>query len=453
MKEVKGTTRVLGLIGNPVEHSISPLIHNTLASLNEDDYVYTTFKVEKNGVADAIRGAYALNVLGLNVTVPYKSEVIDYLTSIDPLAKAIGAVNTLVRTDDGFKGYNTDILGLERELMDEGITLSNRTCIILGAGGAARAIAFLCASRNAKKVYVLNRTINKAESIKEAVNSYFKKDLVKALKLSDYTKIDEDDCICIQCSSVGLYPNVEDVIISDEAFYKKLEVGVDIIYNPANTAFMKACNRAGVKSYNGLKMLLYQAICAYELWSGSQISQSSSQYIYEKMQANMAGNIILIGFMGSGKTTFGKWISKNKNMDFIDTDELIEEKEHRTINEIFEKDGEKYFRDLETSTIKELSKSLNNTVISVGGGLAVKEENVRILKSMGKIVYLETSKAELMKRLANDTNRPLLKGSNLSDKIDDLMARREDIYRNAATVIVNTNDGNMDRMYKEIERW
>jgi shikimate dehydrogenase len=100
MKEVKGTTRVLGLIGNPVEHSISPLIHNTLASLNEDDYVYTTFKVEKNGVADAIRGAYALNVLGLNVTVPYKSEVIDYLTSIDPLAKAIGAVNTLVRTDD-----------------------------------------------------------------------------------------------------------------------------------------------------------------------------------------------------------------------------------------------------------------------------------------------------------------------------------------------------------------
>ncbi|EKC54658.1 shikimate 5-dehydrogenase, partial [human gut metagenome] len=123
--DIKGTTRVCGLIGNPVGHSVSPAIHNNLAQLTGKDMVYTTFKVEKGDVASAVRGAYSLNILGLNVTVPHKSEVIDSLVDIDPLAKAIGAVNTLVRVDGGFKGYNTDILGLARELEDEGIELAD----------------------------------------------------------------------------------------------------------------------------------------------------------------------------------------------------------------------------------------------------------------------------------------------------------------------------------------
>lgn len=171
--DIKGTTRVCGLIGNPVGHSVSPAIHNNLARLTGKDMVYTTFKVEKGDVASAVRGAYSLNILGLNVTVPHKSEVIDSLVDIDPLAKAIGAVNTLVRVDGGFKGYNTDILGLARELEDEGIELADSKVIILGAGGAARAITFLCSSKNAQCVYLLNRTVDKAEAIAQAVNAHF----------------------------------------------------------------------------------------------------------------------------------------------------------------------------------------------------------------------------------------------------------------------------------------
>lgn len=171
--DIKGTTRVCGLIGNPVGHSVSPAIHNNLARLTGKDMVYTTFKVEKGDVEAAVRGAYSLNILGLNVTVPHKSAVIDSLVDIDPLAKAIGAVNTLVRVDGGFKGYNTDILGLARELEDEGIELENSKVIILGAGGAARAITFLCSSKNAQCVYLLNRTVDKAEAIAQAVNAHF----------------------------------------------------------------------------------------------------------------------------------------------------------------------------------------------------------------------------------------------------------------------------------------
>ena len=128
MGEIKGTTRVCGLIGNPVGHSISPVIHNTLADLCGIDMVYTTFKVEKGAVDTAVKGAYALDILGLNVTVPHKQEVIGTLESVDPLAEAIGAVNTLVRTEHGYKGYNTDILGLERELEEEQVELKEQSC-------------------------------------------------------------------------------------------------------------------------------------------------------------------------------------------------------------------------------------------------------------------------------------------------------------------------------------
>lgn len=193
--DIKGTTRVCGLIGNPVGHSVSPAIHNNLAQLTGKDMVYTTFKVEKGDVASAVRGAYSLNILGLNVTVPHKSEVIDSLVDIDPLAKAIGAVNTLVRVDGGFKGYNTDILGLARELEDEEIELADSKVIILGAGGAARAITFLCSSKGAKKIYLLNRSVDKAQDIAHAVNTHFYNEKVIPMNIADYADIPGDDYI------------------------------------------------------------------------------------------------------------------------------------------------------------------------------------------------------------------------------------------------------------------
>ena len=287
MIDINGTTRVCGLIGNPVGHSISPVIHNSLAQLMDMNMVYTTFKVEKGDVVTAVNGAYALNILGLNVTVPHKQVVMESLVDIDPLAKAIGAVNTLVRTDKGYKGYNTDILGLERELIDEGVVLLGSRCVILGAGGAARAIAFLCAKSGAKEIYVLNRTKEKAYDIAKAVNDYFGKECIKPMLRSEYDKLEADDYVVIQTTSVGLYPNVDDVVIDDEAFYKKVKVGVDIIYNPSETRFMKMCKNAGKPACNGLKMLLYQGVAAYELWNDVSVTKEQADKVYNKMKEEL----------------------------------------------------------------------------------------------------------------------------------------------------------------------
>ena len=287
MIDINGTTRVCGLIGNPVGHSISPVIHNSLARLMDMNMVYTTFKVEKGDVVTAVNGAYALNILGLNVTVPHKQAVMESLVDIDPLAKAIGAVNTLVRTDKGYKGYNTDILGLERELIDEGVVLLGSRCVILGAGGAARAIAFLCAKSGAKEIYMLNRTKEKAYDIAKAVNDYFGKECIKPMLISAYDKLEADDYVVIQTTSVGLYPNVDDVVIDDEAFYKKVKVGVDIIYNPSETRFMKMCKNAGKPACNGLKMLLYQGVAAYELWNDVSVTKEQADKVYNKMKEEL----------------------------------------------------------------------------------------------------------------------------------------------------------------------
>ena len=266
--DINGTTRVCGLIGNPVAHSISPVIHNRLARLRGDNLVYATFKVEAGNVAAAVKGAYALDILGLNVTVPHKQAVIDELVDIDELAAAIGAVNTLVRAEGGFKGYNTDILGLDRELSDVGISLEDKCVVIIGAGGAARAIAFLCAGKKASEIYIMNRTLEKAQNIADAVNEYAKKDIAKAAGISECGSFDKKDYIVIQTTSVGLHPHDDETAVTADEFYENAAAGVE----PA---------------YNGLKMLLYQGVAAYELWNDCKISSDMADIIYEDMKKEL----------------------------------------------------------------------------------------------------------------------------------------------------------------------
>lgn len=283
---INGKTRTCGLIGNPVEHTLSPMIHNTIASDLGHDMVYVPFLVEHGKIEDAVKGAYALNILGLNVTVPYKSDVIPCLSEIDKLAENIGAVNTLVRTQSGYKGYNTDMEGLYRAMTCEDIQIAGEQIVLLGAGGAARAVAYLCASKGAEKVYMLNRTIEKAQSVAEEVNRVMGKEIVIPMLLQDYTRLPEGKYLAIQGTSVGLSPNDDDVVIADEAFYQKIHTGYDLIYSPWETMFMKKVKAAGGKAYNGLKMLLYQGIIAYELWNNVQISDDESDRVYEVLKSH-----------------------------------------------------------------------------------------------------------------------------------------------------------------------
>ena len=284
---IDGYTRTCGLIGNPVEHTLSPLIHNTLAKKLSHNLVYVPFHVDEGKIQAAVEGAYALNLLGLNVTVPYKSQVMEGLIQIDELAEKIGAVNTLVRMEGGFKGYNTDMPGLYRAMSSEGIQIEGQEIILLGAGGAARAVAFLCASKNASKVYLLNRSIEKAQAVAGEVNAKTGKNVIHPMALSDYHQLPDRKFLAIQATSVGLYPDTERAVIEDEAFYQKIHTGYDLIYKPFHTRFMQLVKEQGGKAYHGLKMLLYQGIIAYELWNDVAVPEEMAAEVYEVLKEKM----------------------------------------------------------------------------------------------------------------------------------------------------------------------
>ena len=286
--KINGYTRTCGLIGNPVEHTMSPAIHNTLAEAMGENMVYVPFRVPENSVKEAVEGARALNLLGCNVTVPYKSAVLPYLTEIDSLAEKIGAVNTLVRTDNGFKGYNTDMPGLYRAMCEDGVKLTGEKVLILGAGGVARAVAMLLADKGAEKVYMLNRTVEKAEQVVNEVNAIAGRSFAEAMVLDDYRRLPGDrQYLCIQATNVGMFPKTEEAVIEDADFYQKVHTGYDLIFNPAKTRFMELTQAAGGRAYNGLKMLLWQGIIAFELWTDKKVGAELAEKAYSAMKQAM----------------------------------------------------------------------------------------------------------------------------------------------------------------------
>ena len=285
--QIDGYTRTCGLIGNPVEHTMSPVIHNTLADMLGHNLVYLPFHVEEEQLSHVLNGAFALNILGLNVTVPFKSRIMEGLSQVDELASRIGAVNTLVRQEGGFKGYNTDMPGLYRAMSSEGIRLEGEDVILLGAGGAARAVAFLCAAKGVSTVYLLNRSLDKAKELAGEVNSKTGRECIFPMALADHRKLPDRKFLAIQATSVGLYPRTEQAVIEDEDFYDRIHTGYDLIYKPSNTRFMQLVKAHGGKAFHGLKMLLYQGIIAYELWNDISVSEETAAQVYAVMKQQM----------------------------------------------------------------------------------------------------------------------------------------------------------------------
>ena len=285
--KIDGKTRTCGLIGNPVEHKLSPIIHNNLAKMLGINLTYVPFLVEEDGLAKAVAGAYELNLLGLNVTVPHKSAVIAGLKEIDELAEKIGAVNTLVRCEGGYKGYNTDMSGLFRAMQTEDIHIKGENVLLLGAGGAARAVAFLCTQCGAKQIYICNRTMEKAQEVAKEIRERAEFDRIEAVQYEDIANLPGDKFLAIQCTSVGLHPNVTDVVVADGPVYDRIHTGVDLIYRPYETQFMKLVKAHGGKTMNGLKMLLYQGIIAFELWTGCDVTEEQAEPILQKMKEEL----------------------------------------------------------------------------------------------------------------------------------------------------------------------
>ncbi|MCI9542191.1 MAG: shikimate dehydrogenase [Lachnospiraceae bacterium] len=287
MKGINGETRICGLLANPVEHTLSPLIHNTLSKKMGINMAYVPFKPEKEGLKQAVKGAYELNILGMNVSVPYKQQIIESLLEMDSMAESIGAVNTLVRIDGGYKGYNTDIMGLKRAMDIEGVTIKNKQVVLLGAGGVARAIAHLCVKEGAEKIWVLNRTFSNAEMLAGQINTCYHINCAEPLPLTDYRALPKERYLVIQNTNVGMHPNINQAVIEDSAFYQMVETAYDIIYTPFTTKFMEYATTYGAKAFNGLRMLVYQGICAYELWNQVRVPEETAKEIYDILKKEL----------------------------------------------------------------------------------------------------------------------------------------------------------------------
>ena len=216
---VKGKTAVYGVIGCPIEHTFSPAIHNTMAKTLNKDMIYEAFRVEKDNLESAIKGAYSLGIKGLNVTVPHKVEVMKCLCDIDKRAKVIGAVNTLKYTENGYVGYNTDIIGVYYAIKNKGFDVKGKTVLLLGAGGAGNACGVMAADNGAKMLYIANRTVSKADKLAESIRAEYPDTEIKTLSIDDIYDIPNVD-IVLNATVIGFGENKGLSPIKDTGFYK-----------------------------------------------------------------------------------------------------------------------------------------------------------------------------------------------------------------------------------------
>ena len=266
---ISGKTKICGLIGDPIEHSMSPAMHNTAFKDRGLDYVYLPFRVAKAQLGEAILGVKALNIRGLNVTIPHKVSVIPLLDELDPLAEKIGAVNTIINNDGVLKGYNTDAHGFLRALLEQDIEPDGKSIVMLGAGGASRAISFILAERGANLV-ILNRQLELDWAVKlgNSISRTFGRK-VKALELNEQnlTPVLRKANILVNTTSVGMRPNTNDTPIPARLLESDLVV-FDIVYNPVKTKLLTEAESAGAKAISGLEMLVRQGALAFEMWTG-----------------------------------------------------------------------------------------------------------------------------------------------------------------------------------------
>ncbi len=270
-KEIKGKTKIIGVIGKNVENSLSPLFHNQIILKNSLNFCYLPFRVAETDLGEAIQGIRALNIRGVNITFPYKEKVIKFLDEVEESAQRIGAVNTIVNNKGILTGYNTDVIGFRKSLQEDGkFTIKGEKAVILGAGGAARAVVYALLEEGIEEISIFNRTLKKAEKIKQALSPFFPISRISVFFLEEKRLKDKikESHLLVNATSLGMPPRVDNTPLPDEKLFHPNLLVYDLIYLPARTLFLRQAERAGAKIINGLPMLVYQGIESFYLWTG-----------------------------------------------------------------------------------------------------------------------------------------------------------------------------------------
>lgn len=269
-----GTTKLLGVIGHPVKHSLSPVMHNAAIQHLGLDYVYVPFPIEPQNLEIAIQGFTAIGVIGFNATIPHKEAILPLLSEISPIAQAVGAVNTVTRKDNGWIGTNTDIEGFLAPLR----TTYNRDwsqaiAVILGNGGAARAVVAGCAELGCAKIYVVGRNQQKLNEFRDSWADSPLADNLRVYQWDSLVKLIPHANLLVNTTPVGMYPKVEESPLSIEemAHLPKGSIAYDLIYKPNPTRFLQYAQQQGAIAIDGLEMLLQQGVAALKIWLQREI--------------------------------------------------------------------------------------------------------------------------------------------------------------------------------------
>lgn len=355
-----------GLLGEKLPHSFSKEIHEKLGR-----YTYELIEVAKEDFADF---AEKRDFTAINITIPYKRDIIPYLETISEQAEKIGAVNVAINENGKLHGYNTDFMGLKNLLLRSNFELSGKKVLILGYGGTSRTAHAVCEDLGAKDILYVGRTARDCViTYEEAARSHTDADFI------------------INTTPCGMYPETDatpfdghGISLSD---FKNLSGVADVIYNPLRTKLINEAQLAGIPTATGLYMLVSQATEAAKLFTGEPVDEAVTEEIYKELLLAKQ-NIVLTGMPGSGKSTVGAIISEKLGRPFYDTDEEFTKK-YGTPADYIRKYGEKAFRDAESDVIATLCQNTAGSVISTGGGAILRRENILALRGNGKIYFID----------------------------------------------------------------
>ena len=391
-----------GCIGEKLGHSFSKEIHNAIA-----DYNYELCEIAREELPAFAERA---NFSAINVTIPYKEQIIPYLYSIDEHAKMIGAVNTVVNRGGKLYGYNTDFYGMRELARHAGVVLTGKKVVILGTGGTAKTAFAVASASGAREILRVSRVAKDG-----------------AVDYATLYSCHADAEIIINTTPVGMYPN---------AFSKPVELcrfpslsGVlDAVYNPLRTPLICEARRLGIPAEGGLYMLVAQAVRASEIFTDKSYPAGEIERVYGKL-CREKENIVLIGMPASGKSTVGRILARELSRELIDTDKLISESAGMEIKDIFEKYGEEHFRALECEAVRRAA-ARTGCIIATGGGAILKDSNVEALSENGRLYFIDRP----LPLLIPTASRPL---SSDRAAIERRYAERYDRYRAVADVRVN----------------
>ena len=426
------TNEKYGLIGKTLVHSYSKEIHEALGR-----YQYQLFSLAEDEMPDFIN---ARDFRGLNVTIPYKKDVIPLCDEVTDLARGIGAVNTLFwknasgagasesisQEDKILVGHNTDYEGFLYAASRAGIDFEGKGVLILGTGGTSLMARRAAADQNAAKIYIASRH---PETDPPSGSEIQDAGILSTVSYDQLPEIADSIDVIVNTTPVGTFPNNMQQVIRLKDF-PGCQAVIDVIYNPFKTALLLEAEKLRLKYTNGLPMLVAQATAAAGYFLGTPGAfQKENQHIIKSMKQRM-GNIVLIGMPGTGKSLIGKFLAELTGKTLQDTDAKIEEEAKMTIPEIFEKEGEAGFRDRESAICKKLGKE-RNLIIATGGGAILRPENVDALRQNGTLVHITRSIDKLPTR-----GRPLSKNIETLKKME---TQRMPLYKSAADITFRNN--------------